>query len=288
MLDNTFSSTKMDLMVFSKHLVGPPLDEVARRLQALGIQKIDLTVRPGGHVEPAEVRNALPAAAELLATHDVKIGMITTGITRADEPHTEAVLHTAAELGIQYYKLGYYMYEGFGTLRKSRDEARAKLADLAQLNAQVGIRAGYHNHADIFIGASLGDIDYLLENTDPRFVGLYFDPTHAVIEGGSAAWEMGLDLLRERVLMLAVKDFKWVDAGKGYAGGRRHSIHVCPLQDGNVPWPRVLHHLREIGFNGPVSLHSEYQGHASFRDLSTDEVFDQTAQDVEVLREWMR
>ena len=277
----------MNLMVFSKHLAGPPLEEVARCLRAIGISQIDLTVRAGGHVEPSQVEDDLPRAAGVLAAQGVTIGMITTGITAADEPHAEPILRTAAQLGISHYKLGYYMYEGFGSLRKSRDEARAKLRDLVQLNAQNGIVGGYHNHSDNFLGASPGDTDYMLDGSDPRFLGLYFDPCHAVIEGGSAGWEMGLDLLSDRVVMLAVKDFQWIEAGKGYAGARRHSVQFCPLQDGNVPWPGVLRHLHQIGFHGPVSLHSEYQGKASFRDLSTDEVFAQTARDVKQLKSWM-
>lgn len=276
----------MNLMVFSKHLAGPPLAEIGRRLRAIGISQIDLTVRPGGHVEPARVESDLPRAAETLAAEGVTIGMLATGITAADEPHAESILRAAAGLGIGHYKLGYYMYEGFGTLRKSRDEARAKLQDLAQLNQQLGITGGYHNHSDDYLGASLWDVEYMLDAADPRYLGLYFDPCHAVIEGGSAGWEMGMDLLRERLVMLAVKDFRWVDAGHGYAGGRRHSVHFCPLEDGNVPWPRVLRHLRDMAFDGPVSLHSEYQGAHSFRDLSTDEVFEQTARDATVLTHW--
>lgn len=207
----------MRLMVFSKHLAGPPLEEVARHLRRMDIREIDLTVRAGGHVEPERVADELPLAAQKLAQEGVKIGMISTGITQANA-QAETVLRAAKSLGIGHYKMGYFMYEGFGTLRKSHDEARARVLDLAQLNAQIGIVGGYHNHSDVFIGASLGDVDFLLDGTDARFLGLYFDPCHAVIEGGSRGWEMGLDLLRQRVVMLAVKDFRWVETGKGYAG----------------------------------------------------------------------
>lgn len=276
----------MNLMVFSKHLAGPPLSEVAARLRALGISQIDLTVRPGGHVEPERAAEDLPRAAEELASGGVSIGQITTGITDASHPVTEAVLRTAASLGIRYYKLGYYMYGGFGSLRKQRDEARAKLRDLANLNAEIGIHGGYHNHSDNFLGANLGDLEYLIQDTDPRFLGLYFDPTHAVIEGGSRGWLMGLDLLRDRVTMLAVKDFRWVPAGAGYAGARLHSTQFCPLQDGNVPWPKVLQCLKQINFTGPISLHSEYQGPHSFADLTVDEVFEQTGRDRELFLTW--
>src|SRR5688572_19166855 len=107
----------MQLCVFSKHLAGPPLEETARRLRALGISAIDLTVRPGGHVEPERVQDDLSRAHQALEANGVRIAMITTGIVDAREKHTESILRTAHVLGISHYKLGYYAYKGFGTLR---------------------------------------------------------------------------------------------------------------------------------------------------------------------------
>ncbi|MDQ3815592.1 MAG: sugar phosphate isomerase/epimerase [Armatimonadota bacterium] len=277
----------MQLMVFSKHLAGLPLDEVARRLVAMGIDAIDLTVRPGGHVEPERVEDELPRAAESLAAGGVRIGMMTTGITDARDPVTPKILQTAARLGISYYKLGYFMYAGFGTLKKQRAEVKARLQELAALNLEIGIHGGFHNHSDKFLGASLWDVHHVLEDIDPRALGSYLDAAHATVEGGSAGWLMGMDLLSDRITMLAVKDFRWVEGPRGYAGGRRNKTEWLPLADGNTQWPQILKYLHQIGFAGPVSLHSEYQGSHSFKDLTVDEVFEQTARDLAVFREWL-
>jgi len=276
----------MQLMVFSKHLAGPPLDEVARRLRRMDIRAIDLTVRPGGHVLPERVTDDLPRAVEELGREGVRVGMMTTNITDANDPLTRPILETARQLDIGYYKLGYYPYAGFGTLRRQREEVAAKLRDLDALNAEVGIRGGFHNHSSNTFGASLEDVDYVLQGTDPRNLGSYLDPCHAVIEGGSSGWLMGMDLLADRIIMLAVKDFRWVE-GQGYAGARRHKVQICPLEDGNVPWPQALLLLKQAGFDGPVSMHSEYQGSHTFRDLTADEVFEQTARDLRVFRQWL-
>jgi sugar phosphate isomerase/epimerase len=114
----------------------------------------------------------------------------------------------------------------------------------------------------------------------------YLDPAHALIEGGGSAWRMGMDLLDDRIGMLAVKDFRWVDGKHRYGGGRRHSVEFCPLEQGNTPWPEVLGILREIGFDGPVSFHSEYQGPHSYDDLGWREVIAQAARDIAVFRAW--
>jgi sugar phosphate isomerase/epimerase len=212
--------------------------------------------------------------------------MITTNITDASDPATRPILETAASLDIRYVKLGYWEYAGFGTLARLREDVRGKVKDLAAICGEIGITAGFHNHSDAYLGASLWDIEHVIRHTPPAAMGLYFDPAHATIEGGSAGWEQGMDLLANRIVMLAVKDFRWVEGKHRYAGGRRQSVEFCPLADGNTPWPAVMQRLRRIGFDGPISFHSEYQGSHSFADLSVDEVIAQTKRDVELFNQW--
>ncbi|MFH0939316.1 MAG: TIM barrel protein [Planctomycetota bacterium] len=272
--------------VFSKHLVGPPLDEVAARLAKMGICAIDLTCRPNGHVLPEKVADDLPRAVELLKKGGVSVAMLTTNITEAT-PANAKVLQTAAKLGVRYYKLGYYYYAGFNTIKQQRAEVAAKLKDLAALNLEIGIHGGFHNHSEDSFGAVMADIHAVIQDIPKKAIGVYFDPTHAVIEGGSAGWLMGLDLLADHITMLSVKDFCWVEGKHRYAGARRHSIEFTTLEKGNTPWPTVLQHLKAIKFNGPVSFHSEYQGDYSFKNLSVDEVFEQTERDFKQFRSWL-
>jgi sugar phosphate isomerase/epimerase len=279
----------MDLsrvMMFSKHLQGLPLDRAAPLARAAGVTHLDLTVRPGGHVEPARAGDDLPRVVEQLAGFGLGVGMITTAITDANDPAAEPVLRAAAAAGIKYYKLGYYRYGGFGTLRQQRRDVAAKLKALADLNLSLGVHGGYHNHCDDFFGANLADLDAVLEGLDKTAVGVYLDPTHATIEGGCQGWLMGLDLVAPRVTMLAVKDFVWSEKPERYAGARRHKVEFHPLDGGNVPWPAVLKVLKQVGFDGPVSFHSEYQGPHSFADLDVPGVIEQTRKDVELFRAW--
>jgi sugar phosphate isomerase/epimerase len=272
----------MQLAFFSKHLATTPVDEMSQPLRAIGLESVDLTVRPGGHVEPERVQDELPRACEVLLAQGIRVAMITTNLVDAGDPLTTKVLSMAARCGISHYKLGYFAYEGFGTIRRQRQEVQARLRDMAQLNGEFGIVGGYHNHSHDYFGASVGDVAYALEAADPRWLGCYFDAAHASIEGGSSGWVQGLDLLAERVVMLAVKDYGWTE-NAGYAGGRRFRVRWEPLQNGNVPWPAVLRCLKRSGFNGPVSLHAEYQEHG---ELAEEEYLQQVARDVQTWNGW--
>ncbi|MDB5326173.1 MAG: sugar phosphate isomerase/epimerase [Phycisphaerales bacterium] len=275
------------LSMFSKHLQGIPLEQAAGWVREIGITSLDLTVRRGGHVEPERVEEDLPRVAEQLTAAGLRIAMITTEICDVNEPATESILKTAAALGISHYKVGYFRYAGFGTLRAQRAEVAAKLKELGDLSVSLGVVGGYHNHSDDFFGANLADLDDALQYVDPRGIGVYFDPAHATIEGGSRGWLMALDRIAPRLVMLAVKDFRWVEGKHRSGGGRRHSAEWCPLAEGNTPWPEVLTVLKQANFNGPISFHSEYQGKNSFRNLSVPEVVQQTAADIRRYRDWL-
>lgn len=275
----------MNCMVFSKHLAGPPIEEPARQLVEKGISSLDLVVRKGGHVEPERVAEQLPEVVSRLKTVGSGVGMITTNITEADAT-AEQILRTAVSLGVKYYKLGYFLYAGFGNLRRQRDEARARIRDLGQLNSSLGIHGGYHNHSGAFLGASLWDMAYMLEDTDPAAVGCYLDPMHATTEHACDAWRMGIDLLIDRISMLAVKDFDWIRKPVGIKGGRTSGLRLVPVGEGNVQWPEVVGILKNKGFRGPVSIHCEYQGFASFQDMTLEEVLEQAGRDHAAFQKW--
>lgn len=271
-------------MHFSKHLQSLPLDKMTDKLKKIGIESLDLTVRPGGHVEPEKVEEDLPRICEALGKHGVSVGMITTNIRNAMDPLTRKILRVAARLGVKYYKLGYFVYEGFGKQKAQVEHVRTKIRELAELNGELGVHGGFHNHSGSFFGASLWQVAEVISDVCPDTIGCYLDPAHAVIEGGRETWRMGMDLLADRVTMLAVKDFRWVAPAKD-SNCRGQVVQICPLSMGNVPWKRVIEALCTIGFKGPVSFHGEYQGEYSFSTLDDAEVIRQTGEDIEFFQQ---
>ena len=275
-----------EIALFSKHLQKLSLETIAELLPQTGINALDLTVRPGGHIEPADAAEKLPAFCDFFQKHNIKITMITTNITDAADPVTVSILKAAAACQIKYYKTGYFNYDGFGTLKARKTEVREKFLRLAELNAALGIHGGYHNHSDIFFGANVCDIVEAQRDIPKAHLGIYFDAAHATIEGGGAAWEQSMDAAAERITMLAVKDFIRLDNKTGYTGGRRSSILFHPLHGGEVCWVKFLKNLRQTGFAGPVSFHSEYQGQHSFADLSDLGVLHQTKIDFDNFKKY--
>jgi sugar phosphate isomerase/epimerase len=275
----------MQWVMFSKHLQAYTVEEAARAVQALGLDGLDLTVRPGGHIEPADAAERLPAALQAVGELGLAVPLLTTAITRADEPYAEDVFRLAGEAGVEFIKLGYWRYEGFGHLAQQINEVRGWLDGIEALARRHGVTAAIHTHSGPYVTAQGPVVARLLEGRDPAHVAAYVDPRHLFAEGGLAGWKMSLDLLAPWIRLVAIKDMIWVPRPDRALGKMRWVTLNAPLNVGVVAWPEVFDCLRQMGFDGLVSLHAEYQGDASWRDLSTEQVLEQTGADLNYLRQ---
>jgi sugar phosphate isomerase/epimerase len=238
------------LCFFSKHL--PRLDArgLARALKPLGFGGVDLTVRPGGHIEPARVATDLPPFVTSIRDAGLTVPMITTALTTAADPAAAPTLKTAAALGVPYLKPGYYLYK-FADARRERDAAGDQFRGLARLAAGSGVRLGFHNHAG-YIGGNVWDVAGIIDGLDANTVGYYFDVRHAVVEGGDGGWRTAFNIAASRLFMIALKDFYWEKTASGW---RQQN---CPMGAGMVNWKAYFALLAKADFHGPVSLHQEY------------------------------
>ena len=238
--------------LFSKHL--PELDwsDLGKAVKDAGFDGVDLTVRAQGHVLPERAADDLPRAIEAITAHGVKVPMITTELTAASVAVARPLLLAAAKSGVRYFKTGYWRFSQSADVRAQVAAAGDALAGLANLARECGIALGFHNHAS-YIGAALWDIAPFVDRLEPRWAGYYFDPRHAVAEGGAGAWKPATYLVCPRLKMVAVKDCRWIRSAKGW------EIENCPLGEGMVDWQWFGKALNGAAFAGPISVHLEYE-----------------------------
>lgn len=250
------------ICMFSKHLQQYDYDRVGKLCKELGFDGVDLTVRPGGHVLPENVERDLPTAVAAIRNHGLSVPMITTGLTSPDDPALVPTFSTAARLKIPLYKPGYWRYRTgvLATLQTVKQQLR-KMVDIA---SHYGLVAGFHNHSGDYVGMAVWDIHEIIRDMDPRWIGYYFDPCHAVAEGGRFGWKAALDLASERLKIVAVKDFYWARTQKGW------QMQMCPLGEGMVDWDYFFDRLARIGFTGPISLHLEYEPNDELAAIAKD------------------
>jgi sugar phosphate isomerase/epimerase len=212
--------------------------------------------------------------------------MLSTAIVEADKP-AEVLLAAAAAAGVDRVKLGYFRYTKFGALGDEIDDARRRLARIAKLAAKHRVLPCVHIHSGDTIPAS-GAIAYLLlKDFRPEEVGAYVDPMHMTVEGSNDGWRQGLDLLAPWIAISSLKNCKWITTERDADGQQRYAMRKCPLADGIAPMPQYLAILRQIGYRGLYTLHSEYCDRNSWKVLTADECLEQTQRDFEYARKLM-
>lgn len=280
------ATPKIKIAVFSKHLQWLDYAAMAEAAAEVGFDGFDLTVRPGGHVLPERVTEDLPKASEAVQKAGLEVLMLTTNITNAADPLTEPVLKTASELGIRFYRLGYYAYSDDVSIPERLTELKPQLQELARMNEKYRVHGAYQNHAgNNRVGAPLWDLWELVKDIDPRWLGIQFDIRHATVEG-STTWPVNFRLLASHVKTIVVKDFRWEKTDRGWR------IQNCPLGQGMVDFKQYFALLKKVGFAGPISVHYEYplggaeHGSKALK-LEERKILTAMRSDLNILKEWL-
>ena len=273
------------ICIFSKHLQWLDYDGMAQTAAEIGFDGIDLTVRPKGHVLPERVEQDLPVAVKAVEKAGLKVYMMTTRISDPDNIITEKILNTASQLGIKYYRTGYWSYDTSLGIAESLEKLKPRIAKLAVLNKKYNIHGAYQNHAGTRVGAPVWDLWELLKDLDPKWFGCQYDIRHAVLEGGNS-WPLALQLLSNYIKITAIKDFKWVKID-----GRWRSPMV-PLGEGMVDFDSYFKMIKEMNIPGPISLHLEYPlggANSGSRELTIgkEQVIATMRKDLNMLRGWL-
>jgi sugar phosphate isomerase/epimerase len=278
----------LKVAIFSKHLQFLGGVELARAATEIGFNGIDLTVRAGGHVEPARAAEDLPPLVAVIRQHELEVPMVTTDIVDATSTHARTVLKTLANLGIRYYRWGGFKYRADQPLSHQFEDFHQRSAQLAALNTEYKVCAIYHTHSGVdLVGAPVWDIFEILKDLDPNAVAINYDVAHATVEGGLGGWIDSFRLAESYIRGVAFKDFVWQK-------GARDNWEPAwvPLAQGMVRFPTFCSLLAKTTFNGPVQLHFEYPlggAGAGKRQITIDrqQVFSAMRRDLQQLRSYL-
>lgn len=274
--------------IFSKHLQFLQGESLARAAAELGFDGIDLTVRSGGHVEPARVAEDLLGLVRLIRQHQLEVPMVTTDIVDAESAHARGVLKVLADLGIRYYRWGGFKYTADRPMAEQIEGFHKRSEGLAQLNAEYGVCAMYHTHSGVdLVGAPVWDMVEILRDLDPAAVGINYDIGHATVEGGLGGWIDSFRIAQPWIRGIAVKDFLWRKERVDYQPA------WVPLGEGMVRFSEFFKRLTHTSFDGPMQLHFEYPlmgADAGKRQLTGDvtQVMAAMRRDLRQLRAYLR
>lgn len=249
---NAAKTPPRPICAFTKCLQFLTFPQIGEAMAQMGFDGADVTVRPGGQIEPEQARKELPEAVKTLSSFGIALPMIVTAVTDTNDRAGIGLLETAAEAGIKYYRMGWLAYDFKKTMQQNLDGFKHQLERLAKLNEKLGLHGGYQNHSGLHVGAPVWDLYELLKDIDPRFLGVQYDIRHATTEGGYS-WMLGMKRVEPWIRTICIKDFIW---GKDPGGVWRHQN--VPLGQGMVSFDEFLKEYASLHIEAPVSIHYEY------------------------------
>jgi len=243
---------KRPICAFTKCLQFLSFEEIGEVLSILGFDGADITLRPGGQVEPVEAKTALPLAIRALEKNNISIPMVVTSITNPTDPLSISTLQVLADSGVKYYRMGWMKYEETKTIQQNLDEHKKTFEKLAALNEKLEIHGDYQNHSGNSVGSPVWDIYELVKNVNPDYLGVQYDICHAVTEG-AYSWKLGMKRVAPWIRTIDIKDFVW---GKNEKGEWQHQN--VPLGEGMVNFDEFLKEYAKLKVEASISIHYEY------------------------------
>jgi sugar phosphate isomerase/epimerase len=247
----------MELILNSKFFDDLPAEALGRKAKALGYTGLDLCVRPGHPVHLDNVAVALPQAARIWQDQGVSVPLVSAPVhfNNPDVPAAEALYAACAAASVPRIKIGYWYFtpgdDYWDVLQKARDS----LAGFARLSEKYQIQTCCHIHSGLCIGSNCAGLMQLLQGFDPVLVGAYPDFGHMALDGEDMA--MGLAMIRSYLCCVGIKDAFHAPQKEGSVPP--YVPIFTSMGNGSVDWRRAIGLLAEMGYAGPLAVHTEYQ-----------------------------
>ena len=232
------------LILFSKFLQGFDVPGLIAKAQELGLEGYDLCARPGYVVGPENLHD-LPGAVATFRRAGLDVPLITapTDLLSAEDPRAAAYLTAMRDAGVGLLKIGYFGFNRRLDYWAEVARIRAVLAGWADLAARTGGTVLYHTHSGD-MGQNASALLHLIHGFGPAVAG-YLAPGHLVFCG--EPFPFAAAVVAGQLRAVALKD------------GHRGRGHFAPAGQGDVDWAAVFDTLVERGFDGPLSVHAEYE-----------------------------
>ena len=247
----------MEIVLNSKFFPSLSAEELGEKVRELGYDGIDLNIRPGHPVDPENVADTLPGAVRAWSAQGLVCPLATAPVDMVDPsaPEVERIYAACAEAGVPRFKIGFWRFDEGDDYWQIVDRARAALDAFASLSERFGVQTCYQIHSGPCIGLQLRRVDA----PDP---GL---PSRA--RGGLPGRRPPGPGRR------GPANGPGDDPGTTSPSWRSRDPYYAPQPEGSSPayvprftkvgqgcvdWPRCFRTLRALGFDGPLTVHTEY------------------------------
>ena len=262
-------------MKFGVFTVGLPEytpEEAVKVLSELGYDGIEwrVTRRPSGEAPVKEVpyeqrywgankctvyleelEEKAPHLKEICDAAGLEIFSL-TGYPPTTEESVEIMMRAAASIGVKKIRVFQSKYNGTRDYREMVYELRLMLRKIEMLGRRYGVKALIEMHHETLV-SSPSAAAWILQDFDPQYLGVIFDPGNMVMEGYED-YQKGFELLGPYVGHVHVKNHLLVSDGRDEFGSAKWKNRAVPLWEGMADLPKLFRVMKKVGYDDTVSL----------------------------------
>jgi L-ribulose-5-phosphate 3-epimerase len=245
--------TSPGICVYSQILSKVAYDELGMILRDTGVDGVNLTVFPGGHVNPANAGLEMFRSVEAITGVGLDVPIISTQYVNLADATIRSVLGVCSEMGVPLFRSGAWHYADAADIQARLNEVQRDVFGLANIARAAKMSVVIQNLTGDYVGASTWDMNMILRALDPATAGWDFDIGNATAEGATGGWAIALRLAAPRLKAVSVRDFYWTKEGAAW------KMTPCPLGEGMVDWTAFFSTLARAHFTGPLTIQMDYQ-----------------------------
>lgn len=264
--------TDQEITVFTKPWT-EPLPALADRIAALGVDGVELPVRPGYQVIPEQIGRDLGKAAETLGVRGLSIRSVAGSMD-------EATIAACGDAGIGIIRVCLKIDMSIGYLA-SVERYRRQFDDLLPALERFGVTIGVQNHYGIHIASAVGTL-HLIERYDPKHVCAVLDMAHCAVDGEPVT--MAVDIVKDRLRGLVNFKSAYHRRANGPEEEAVYKVHWTTHRHAGYAWREFVECLRAIGYAGAYCLPAEYSHPSGKGQRMGDDVMPFLREDVAHLK----
>ena len=200
----------------------------------------------------------------------IEICSLASGFSLTDQHALGEALSACRDAGVPMARCSLDGYCGKAGYPQAFAEAKRSLEKAIPLAERFKVKLVFETHMHTFIPSASAAFR-LLGDFDPASVGVVLDFANSYGEGFE---EFGIHLLGPYIAHVHVKNLKWMPDPSGqasYFSNGSWMWEVDNLRTGIVNWKTTIGELRDIGYNGYLSLENFMGGYRKKPEGTTTE-----------------
>ena len=227
-------------------------EQVVETLSRHGYDGVEWRVNEEYHFKEKEIDREAARIKRLCDAHGLEVASMGTYVRLEQEEAIRRLADAAAVMGCPRFRLFSALYDPAVGYRALYDDTLAKLQRVERILAGTGVKGLLETHFGT-IACSPSLAYDLVRHCDPAVIGVIMDPANMVIEG-SMNLRMGLDILKDYIHFVHVKNARWEPTPEG-----KWRWRFDELREGALDWADAIAALKGIGYDGYLSFENLYR-----------------------------